>query len=141
MPTTRPGSLQNRAVAWYHRCRVVVVHILEYHPWAGILKPSATNLTLSRAQVSNGDRAGRSDVKRAYYCRYTLKLAKMRFKHHDRSSAILIRLGVEAWLHCFMLVPHVLLTHALSAPTPNQCDPCSHARFVLLAGCINSFRF
>lgn len=47
----------NRFAAWQHRSRAVGLHILEYHPWAGLLKPSTSNLTLTRGQVSSGDAA------------------------------------------------------------------------------------
>lgn len=48
----------NRFAAWYLRSRVVVLHILEYHPWAGILQPSTSNLTLTRGQVSHEHAVG-----------------------------------------------------------------------------------
>eukprot|EP00903_Cladosiphon_okamuranus_P012876 g12026.t1 len=44
--------VKDRFEAWYHSSRVVGLHIVEYHPWGGILKPSRSNLTLTRGQLS-----------------------------------------------------------------------------------------
>ena len=56
------GAGRDRFTAWYDQGRLVVLHVLKYHPWAGILKPSTSNLTLTRGQVSNLDDIGRGNA-------------------------------------------------------------------------------
>ncbi|CAM9950281.1 unnamed protein product, partial [Pylaiella littoralis] len=47
---SRPESLKRRFISWYHRCRVISMHVAKNHPWAGIVAPESSNFTLSRQE-------------------------------------------------------------------------------------------
>lgn len=49
------NGIPGRCYSWRHRCHVVIVHVVRNHPWAGIVSPASSTLTLSRKQVSNVD--------------------------------------------------------------------------------------
>ncbi|CAN0146388.1 unnamed protein product, partial [Pylaiella littoralis] len=44
--------LQRRLFSWYRLCRTVIMHVAKHHPWAGMVSPGFSSLTLSRKQLS-----------------------------------------------------------------------------------------